>query len=44
MADWLLRLEHLRYAPSPTDPRATLRQLRRDMRQIRWPVRQSPTP
>ncbi len=44
VADWLLRLEHLRYAPSPTDPRATLRQLRRDMRQIRWPVRQSPTP
>ena len=34
VADWLLRLEHLRYAPNPTTQLGTLR---REFRTLRWP-------
>ncbi len=36
VADWLLRLEQLRYAPKPTQE---LNQLRREFRQLPWPGR-----
>ena len=36
VADWLLRLEQLRYAPKPTQE---LSQLRREFRQLPWPGR-----
>jgi transglutaminase-like putative cysteine protease len=32
---WLLRLEHARYAPTPA---ATLRELQRELRTLRWPA------
>ncbi|GKT01952.1 DUF3488 and transglutaminase-like domain-containing protein [Acidovorax sp. SUPP3434] len=41
IADWLLRLEHTRYAPEPA---TALADLRRDLRRLPWPARQPPTP
>ncbi|MDR1969249.1 MAG: DUF3488 and transglutaminase-like domain-containing protein [Burkholderiaceae bacterium] len=39
LADWLLALERIRYAPATAPQRATLAALRRQFRQIDWPSR-----
>ncbi len=44
LADWLLRLERLRYAPTTSTPHADLRNLRRAMRQLPWPAKPTDTP
>ncbi len=44
VADWLLRLERLRYAPPSPAPRTALRTLQREMRQLPWPVAPTRTP
>src|SRR3990167_5113482 len=36
-AAWLLRLEHVRYAPDSPHRGQALRDLRRDLRKLRWP-------
>jgi len=41
VADWLLRLEHTRYAPEPA---SALADLRREMRHLPWPARAPATP
>ncbi|WP_287983841.1 transglutaminase-like domain-containing protein, partial [Diaphorobacter sp.] len=40
-AQWLLRVEHARYAP---EPRALLADLQRELRRLPWPTAQNPRP
>lgn len=44
VADWLLRLERLRYAPNANAAHAALADLRREYRALRWPKANPPRP